>query len=182
MPTYAYVMLSAGWLLWVMPFFRTKRRSVKPERLDPRARWGIALQGIGYSLLWQNPFWQRSVDGWRALSSFGLLALAALLSWSGASALGKQWRIDAGINPDHQLVTSGPYRFLRHPIYASMLSLLLATGVLITPWWLLLPSVVLFIVGTEVRVRIEDRLLAQRFGERFREYRRAVPAYIPFMR
>ena len=65
--------------------------------------------------------------------------LATLLSWTGARALGRQWRIDAGLSADHQLITSGPYRFVRHPIYTSMLSILLGTGFLITPWWLLLP-------------------------------------------
>ena len=58
------------------------------------------------------------------------------ISWTGA--LGRQWRIDAGLSADHQLITSGPYRFVRHPIYTSMLSILLGTGFLITPWWLLL--------------------------------------------
>jgi protein-S-isoprenylcysteine O-methyltransferase Ste14 len=105
-----------------------------------------------------------------------------LLSWSGASALDKQWRVDAGINADHELVTIGSYHLLRHPIYASMLSLLVGTGLLITPWSMLLVATLVFIVGTEIRISIEDGLLAERFGERFPEYQRTVPAYIPFLR
>ena len=81
---------------------------------------------------------------------------------------------------DHELITSGPYRFVRHPIYTSMLGVLLGTGSLVTPWWLFLPSLLLFIIGTEIRVRIEDHLLASQFGERFAEYQKRVPAYIPF--
>ena len=42
--------------------------------------------------------------------------------------------------------------------------------------------IVFHIAGTEIRVRIEDRLLAERFGGQFREYQRSVPAYIPFIR
>ena len=75
-----------------------------------------------------------------------------------------------------------PYRVLRHPIYTSMLCVLFGTGVLITPWWLLLPSLLLFVIGTEIRVRIEDNLLASQFGEQFAEYRQRVPAYIPFLK
>jgi protein-S-isoprenylcysteine O-methyltransferase Ste14 len=182
MPSYAYAILGIGWLLWVAPFFLIKRRHVKPDKRDPRARWGIVLQGLGYSLLWQGAFWQRALSGWRVGASLCLLVAASLLSWSGAHALGKQWRFDAGINADHELITIGPYRLLRHPIYASMLSLLLGTGLLITPWWRLLLSTLVFIVGTEVRVSIEDGLLAQRFGDRFREYQRTASAYIPFLR
>ncbi len=121
-------------------------------------------------LIWLTPFL-------RAKQS-----LASLLSWTGARALGRQWRIDAGLSDDHELVTSGPYRFVRHPIYTSLLCVLLGTGVLITTWWLLLPSLLLFIIGTEIRVRIEDHLLASHFGERFVEYRQRVPAYIPFLK
>jgi protein-S-isoprenylcysteine O-methyltransferase Ste14 len=53
---------------------------------------------------------------------------------------------------------------------------------MITPLWLLLLAVLVFLVGTEIRVRVEDRLLSSRFAERFREYERSVSAYIPFLR
>ena len=53
---------------------------------------------------------------------------------------------------------------------------------MITPWPLFLLSTVVLIAGTEIRVRIEDKLLASRFGERFRQYQQSVPAYIPFTR
>lgn len=63
-----------------------------------------------------------------------------------------------------------------------MLCLLLGTGFMITPLPILVVSTLLFIAGTEIRVRIEDRLLASRFGEEFLRYRRAVSAYIPFIK
>ena len=178
---YAYVILAVGWLTWVTPFFLTKGTSGKPQTLDRRARWGIALQGVAYALLWQHNFWERSPDAWRVALSVFFLALASLLSWSSARALGRQWRFDAGLNADHELVKSGAYRVVRHPIYTSMLCLLLGTGFMITPLRLLLFSTVVFIIGTEIRVRIEDTLLASRFGDQFSDYQRTVSAYIPFV-
>jgi protein-S-isoprenylcysteine O-methyltransferase Ste14 len=180
--TYDYVILAVGWLVWVAPFVFVTRRAVKAATLDRRARWGIVLQAAGYSLLWQTRFWEHSSDRWRTLASVCLLVVACLLSWTGARALGRQWRFDAGLSKDHQLVTSGPYRVVRHPIYSSMLSLLLGTGFLITPWPLVLAAVAVFVIGTEIRVRIEDGLLASRFGDEFREYQRSVAAYIPLVR
>jgi protein-S-isoprenylcysteine O-methyltransferase Ste14 len=53
---------------------------------------------------------------------------------------------------------------------------------MITPWLLFLISALLFVAGTEIRVRVEDNLLASRFGERFREYQQRVPAYVPLVR
>ena len=99
-----------------------------------------------------------------------------------ARALGGQWRIDAGLNPAHQLVRSGAYRVVRLPIYTSMFCMLLGTGFMITPFPLLLLAILLFIIGTEIRVRIEDALLASRFGDEFRDYQRAVSAYIPYVK
>jgi len=134
------------------------------------------------TLLWQNSFWARPLSVWRLGSSLFFLALAALFSRTGARALGRQWRIAAGLNADHQLVRSGPSCVVRHPIYTSTLSLLLGTGFLITPLPVLLIATVLFMVGTEIRVRIEDRLLSSHFGEEFENHRKSVPAYIPFWR
>ena len=69
------------------------------------------------------------------------LALACILSRTGTRALGRQWRIDAGLSADHELVTRGPHRVVRHPIYTSML---FAIGA------------VCFVAGTEIRVHIEE--------------------------
>jgi len=180
MPIYAYAILVAGWLLWLTPFFRARQSEKPAKQVDRRARWGILLVAIAYCLLWQGRFWERSPRRWQVALAIVFFVLASLLSWTGARALGRQWRIDAGLSADHELITSGPYRFVRHPIYTSMLGVLLGTGTLITPWWLLLPSLLLFIIGTEIRVRIEDNLLASQFGDRFAEYQKRVPAYIPF--
>jgi protein-S-isoprenylcysteine O-methyltransferase Ste14 len=181
-PAYAYAVLAAGWLIWVSPFLLATRNPEAPAHLDRRARWGIALQGIAYALLWQGHFWAAQPPLWRFGLSVLFLALAGVLSWSSTWALGRQWRVDAGLSVDHELVTAGAYRFVRHPIYCSMLCLLLGTGFMVTPCLLFMSSTVVFIVGTEIRVRIEDKLLASRFGERFRQYQHSVPAYARFVR
>jgi protein-S-isoprenylcysteine O-methyltransferase Ste14 len=80
------------------------------------------------------------------------------------------------------VIRSGPYRLVRHPIYTSTLCFVFGIGFLITPQLLLLLSLVVFMIGTEIRVRIEDALLASQFGEQFHEYKRSVPAYIPFLK
>ena len=180
MPFYGYIVLAVGYLLWLTAFLFAQRTAQPAKHVDKRARWGIALVAAGFALLWQGQFWQRPLQRWRLALSVAFFLLAALLSWTGTRALGRQWRIDAGLNADHELITSGPYRYVRHPIYTSMLCVLCATGVLLTPWWLFLPAIVLFICGTEIRVRTEENLLAPQFGERFAEYKRRVPAYIPF--
>jgi len=182
MTAFAYVILAAGWLLWLAPFLLFNQKTRTAQKIDPRARWGILLVGISYAALWQTDFWKRPPADWQLALAAVFFALAALLSWTAKRALGKQWRIDAGLNADHELVTSGPYQIVRHPIYTSMLCILVGSGVLLSPWWLLLIAVAVFIAGTEIRVYVEENLLSSRFGEQFHTYRQSVSAYIPFLR
>src|SRR5262245_14119277 len=177
----SYIILVVAWLTWVTPFVMARGDGNASTR-DRRARWGVALQGVAYSLLWQSRFWDRPVESWRMLVSIGFFVGAGALSWTATPALGRQWRFDAALNKSHELVTAGPYRLVRHPIYLSMLCLLLGTGWMITPWPTLALSLAVFIIGTEIRIRIEDRLLATNFGDAFERYRYQVPAYIPFVR
>lgn len=190
MPGYLYGVVAAAWFVWFTPFVlahrsakrAARRKETRSVQLDPRARWGMVLQAIGYAILWQNPFWTRSPPAWRVALSFVCLSLACLLSWTATPSLGPQWRLDAGLNPDHELVTSGPYRIVRHPIYASMLCLLIGMGLLVSSFPLLIAGTAILVAGTEIRVHIEEKLLASRFGDSFAHYRRNVPAYVPFLR
>jgi protein-S-isoprenylcysteine O-methyltransferase Ste14 len=63
-----------------------------------------------------------------------------------------------------------------------MFGMLIATGFLTgtLPGWPI--AIVLFIIGTEIRVRVEDGLLRARFGQRFVEWQKAKAAYVPFIR
>ena len=182
MTTTLYIVLVVAWLTWVMPFFLAKRPLGEAWKLDRRARWGIALQAVAYSLLWQEPV-LGSASGPLAHSGVNLL-----LRWrervvvDGGSRTRTTMAIRSGLNKNHELVTSGPYRLVRHPIYLSMLCLLLGTGFMITPWATLTISLVAYVIGTEIRIRIEDRLLAENFGDEFHHYRHSAPAYISFIR
>jgi protein-S-isoprenylcysteine O-methyltransferase Ste14 len=128
---------------------------------------------------------------WGSATPFG--AFAAILSAALAVAstvfgiaagvhLGKHLRLQAVVTDEHQLVTTGPYAVVRHPIYASMLGLLIATGLVSADPRSLLIAVPIFIIGTEIRVISEEKLLKQHFGSLYEEYGRRVKAYVPGIR
>jgi protein-S-isoprenylcysteine O-methyltransferase Ste14 len=176
------ILISVAWMAWAAPFFLLRKGPATAQTVDRRARWGIAIEAIGFAIVWQMKWWIRDPSAWRVAGGALLLTMGAALTWTSAFALGRQWRFDAGLNADHALVQSGAYRLVRHPIYASMLCMLLGTALLRTPAVLILVALLFFVTGTEIRVRIEDGLLASRFGPAFEDYRRRVPAYIPFTR
>jgi protein-S-isoprenylcysteine O-methyltransferase Ste14 len=177
----AHLMILAGIVVWFTPFVLAHRKVTSASTVDRRSRWGVLLQFLAFTLLWQGHFWTRPLPSWRVCFSVLLFALAALLSWTSSKVLGTHLRVDAALGSEHELVRSGPYSIVRNPIYTSMLCVLCATAVVISPWHLFLLSMILFLAGTEIRVRTEEKLLASRFGEAFQDYKRNVPAYIPFL-
>lgn len=182
MKVFGYLALALGWIVWLTPFVLAKRSGQPPRVIDRRARWGLVLECIGYAVLWQGRFWERERTAWQVGLAIVSLALASLFSWTGTRALGRQLRFDAGLSADHLLVTEGPYRVVRHPIYASMLWLLWGTGIVVSSPLLFAIATICFVAGTEIRIHLEERLLAGHFGEQYAEYRRRVPAYVPLVR
>lgn len=114
-----------------------------------------------------------------AVITVGIAAGSAWLVNAAARRLGKQWALAARLVDDHTLIQEGPYRFVRNPIYAGMFGMLIATGLVASHWLPLLCATVLFAIGTCIRIRIEEHLLREAFGNRFEEYARRVPALIP---
>jgi protein-S-isoprenylcysteine O-methyltransferase Ste14 len=181
-PIFALLILVTGFVVWLVPFVRAGWSQVVPVKSDSRAMWGLALEVAGYGLVCFSGWSTTRVVGWRAGVSVLFLECAAMLSWTSTRSLGRFLRLDAAVEPDHELIRSGPYRIVRHPIYASMLCLLLGIGSMVAPLAWFAVAVVVFLAGTEIRVRVEDRLLAERFGEEFHRYCQSTRAYLPFVR
>jgi protein-S-isoprenylcysteine O-methyltransferase Ste14 len=176
--------LALSWAVWCsVPVFRAPHNQKRPS-ITAR---GPTLLGLLFEIsAYCVAVWFRqpaAAIAWPRLLITALSApLGAAVMWTAVAHLGRQFRINAGLYADHELVSTGPYAVVRHPIYASMLLLLVATAALLTRWGWAAASVALFLIGTEIRVRTEDRLLASRFGDRFTAYRRQVAAYIPLVR
>jgi len=95
--------------------------------------------------------------------------------------IGRLWSSTVTLKADHAVIRSGPYGQSRHPIYTGLLLALIATaGRLGTLGGLL--SLVLFFAGFIVKMRQEERLLVEHFGETYRAYQREVPPLIPRFR
>jgi len=179
----ARIGLTISWFAWAYPFIFRAPHFQKRESITVTGptRLGMLLEAMGVLLAFvQTPPARTHPVVLLGATVFSVIGIA--LSWAAVAHLGKQFRIHAGLYVDHELVRTGPYRIVRHPIYASVLAMLLATIVLLTPWPRAFLALAVFIIGTEIRVRSEDRLLASRFGGQFADYRKRVPAYIPFIR
>jgi protein-S-isoprenylcysteine O-methyltransferase Ste14 len=185
MQLFAWIMLVVSWFAWAYPFiYRAPHNQQRPSiTVIGPTRMGLLLECTAIFMAFAFHFPPQSPPNIaRVLLASILGPLAAMLSWKAVAHLGKQFRVHAGLYEDHELVRSGPYSLVRHPIYTSLLAILLCTLLVLTPWPWIAVSLLFFVAGTEIRVHTEDKLLHSRFGEEFLKYRSGVRAYVPFVR
>lgn len=188
LPTIVFVFVMAGWFAFAGTFIFRKSPPAEPTRKRERSSIiGIVLQGFSYSIVWAGwrPLTPITERGGMALELALALATIVVEVWAmwmviaAVRALGKQWSLTARVIEGHNLVTEGPYNIVRNPIYTGMFGMLIATGLAMSRWPMILVAIVIFLAGTMIRVRSEERLLREAFGQEFEDYSSRVPAIIP---
>jgi protein-S-isoprenylcysteine O-methyltransferase Ste14 len=119
------------------------------------------------------------LPGWMRWLGVGIaLAGFLLLEWSHRT-LGGNWSDQPRITETQQLVQSGPYQWIRHPIYTSFLLILGAT-LLITANWLV-GGLWIAAVGSDglIRIRYEEAAMLKKFGEDYVDYQRKTGLILP---
>ena len=124
---------------------------------------------LGYTLIW--PTFILGVLA--AVGSFGI-------RWSAIRALGKFWSLNVEIREQHEFVKSGPFRWMRHPAYFSMILELLCIGLILNAKYSFLLGAALFVPALFLRVKIEEHSMVEKFGSAYRSYQQQVPALIPY--
>lgn len=188
MPMLVFVLVMLCWFVFAGVFLFRKRPPSPPDhKREPGSLIGVALQGVAYGLVWgvRRPAFSQILPRNELLSLLaGLLAICAAvgsvyLTTMAVKTLGKEWSLTARLVEGHELATTGPYALVRHPIYTGMLGMLVATGLAVSQWAALLAALVIFFIGTTIRIRSEERLLREAFGERFENYAKSVRAIVP---
>lgn len=101
--------------------------------------------------------------------------------WS-AKSLGKMLRPEVMIQTEHQLVTSGAFQVVRHPIYFSAILSWLGIGLALSNILLLVITFVAVIPIYIYRAKVEEQLLIKHFGQAYEEYQQQVPMIFPFLK
>ena len=184
-----YVLIGCWWAFALTFWLRKQTPPTQDVKRDRSSLLGLLLQAAAYFIIWFYPLQRKqfsAVASRSQVTAWGVAALSIAIAvgsvWlvnAAARRLGKQWALTARVVEGHTLIQDGPYRFVRNPIYTGMFGMLLATGLAAGQWIALLAASVLFLAGTHIRVRSEERLLGHAFGPEFEAYRRKVAALIP---
>ena len=118
------------------------------------------------------PLWSR----WLGVA-LAVLALPGL-AWM-FRHLGDNITPTASVRREHRLVTTGPYRFIRHPLYSFGTLWWLGMSLVMSSWWVALLTLLTFFAITR-RTRHEEAALVERFGDDYRDYMARTPRYLPW--
>ena len=185
-PSEAFKVIWIGWVVsWIAASLwsgRTEKRAATRETWIYRIvifAGAILIAPWTAQVLGERPAWQVGYYG--AYAFIGVMLTGLALTWWARIHLGGLWSSAITRKEKHRLVETGPYAFVRHPIYTGLIIALLATTAIeATPMALL--GAVLIAIGLWVKARAEERFLLAELGpDAYEFYRRRVPMLIPFV-
>jgi protein-S-isoprenylcysteine O-methyltransferase Ste14 len=163
-------------IYWIIGAFKTRATRSQESSIS---RINILLIEIaGYLLIFNSAFGVGFL-GKLVLPRTALLAVAGVaMTWSGIALaiwaryhLAEYWSARITIKEDHQLIRTGPYRRLRHPIYSGLILAVVGSALVIDHWRCVL-GVCLVVAGYAIKARKEEAMLGEQFGDAFGEHRK----------
>jgi len=182
--------LAVLWLAW-LAYWVFAARDVKPVRR--REPWASRLLTVALTIpvallmaapgKWLPWLSARFLPDTMIVDWAGLLMVTAGLAlavWA-RTHLGRNWSGTVTVKEDHELVRSGPYAIVRHPIYTGLLLAMLGTAIILGEWRGL--SALCFLSAAFLlKLRREERFMAESFPDTYPGYRAQVPALVPLLR
>jgi protein-S-isoprenylcysteine O-methyltransferase Ste14 len=169
---------AAFWIYWLVAAFSMKRGRVAWSR-ELRIRAVIAVLAI--LLIRLGAFRNHGLDSdpWRA--GVGLVLFADGLAFAiwGRLHIGRNWGSPMSQKTETELVTSGPYRRVRHPIYSGILIATIGTAVALSWAWLI--AVALAGVYFVYSAIVEERNLTEQFPDTYPAYKDSTKMLLPFV-
>jgi protein-S-isoprenylcysteine O-methyltransferase Ste14 len=122
-----------------------------------------------------------NLPSWLRWAGAIIMGLGMALEFSTQLYLGKNYSTTLHISEEQTLVTSGPYRQIRHPMYTALLAVGIGIGLLSRSWYFLLPFIAAGIV-IAFRIRREEEALVEKFGEVYVKYVKTTGMFFPRVR
>ena len=178
----------AAWaLFWLVSAFSTKK-TARREPLGPRFVYIligatgavlIASHGLPLPAFMNLRLWPRTLTAyWLGVAV--LLAGVLFAVWARVH-LGRNWSGTVTVKEDHELIRTGPYAYVRHPIYTGLIAGLIGTAICSGTLRAAI-GVAIISAAFYVKSRTEEGFMLETFPGQYERYRAEVPALIPFTR
>ncbi|MEP6502547.1 MAG: isoprenylcysteine carboxylmethyltransferase family protein [Betaproteobacteria bacterium] len=183
------LVIPALWCAWALYWWATSRDVKTTTRREPfLSRAGhIGPMVVAAALLWSPRLAVLGLDGrfmpwapWESVA--GVVVTAGGLGFAvwARRHIGRNWSAIVTLKEDHELVTTGPYALVRHPIYTGLLFGFLGSAIALGQWRGLLAVAIVYVALLR-KYRLEERWMHERFGTAYDAYRARVRALVPFL-
>jgi protein-S-isoprenylcysteine O-methyltransferase Ste14 len=180
--------ITASWLVFGVVWLILSRNTKASVRIESRTSRIAHLLPLAISfVLLTEPssgalplLRQRFVADMLWIATLGAaltVAGVALAIWARLT-LGRNWSATVMQKSGHELITSGPFRYVRHPIYTGMLVAMIGPALAVGEWRGVV-AVAISWLALWRKYRLEERYMVELFGSQYQEYRKRVPALIP---
>jgi protein-S-isoprenylcysteine O-methyltransferase Ste14 len=181
--------LALGFLLFMLALFTARLRAGRGAKVAVARRsnasiiWiivqciGMGIAGYGPIRVILDPMSPKAIA--EAATVFALMLGAVGLFQASSRTMGKNWSLVARTREDHQLIQTGPFAVVRHPIYVALFSFMLAMAIAYGHAGNLILAVPVYAIGTWLRVRHEERILREQFGADYDAYAARVKRFVP---
>ena len=172
------VVWAAFWLYWLVAAVSMKRGRIPWSReLGIRAVLAVAVIVLMRSGVFRDG--ALNTDAWLAAVGLALLALGLGFAVWARLHIGRNWGVPMTQKVEPELVTSGPYRLVRHPIYSGILVAGIGTAVALDTGWLV--AVGLAAIYFVYSATVEERFLTGQFPDAYPAYKRSTNMLVPFI-
>ena len=178
--SYAWIVF---WIYWVISA-RAVKRTVQRESLWIRVLH-ILITSIAFFLLLSRDLRFAPLSDHFISANAYVRGAGVVITWIGLGIaiwarihIGKNWSGLVTLKEEHQLVCTGPYGWVRHPIYTGLLLAVLGTALVLGEWRGIL-ALVLLVIAHILKARREEALMIGHFGAAYEDYKRKTGFLVP---
>jgi protein-S-isoprenylcysteine O-methyltransferase len=160
---------------------RSSAKTVSKDANSLRVLWIVICVSIWLSIMAQGRWPEAVLPPWSIPIGVALFIGGMVLRWYSIIHLGRFFTVNVAIAADHQLIDTGPYRFVRHPSYTGALLAFIGFAMVLRNWASVLVISLPVAFAFLYRINVEERALIQALGERYRAYIERTKRLIPFV-
>jgi protein-S-isoprenylcysteine O-methyltransferase Ste14 len=172
------IVWAAFWIYWLVAALSMKRSHV-PWARELRIRALILILAVVLIRFGAFRGHALNTNPWRTALGLALFALGLGFAVWARLHIGRNWGTPMSQKDDPELVTSGPYHLVRHPIYSGIILAGLGTAVALSWYWMIVVALAGFYFLYSATV--EERNMAKQFPDTYPAYRRSTKMLVPFV-
>ena len=170
-----------------MPYMKKYKKTEKIKSKKPkREKFLVYLASVGMMIVpmlyvftpWLNSFSMGLLDSvrWIGIICYGF---DLILFWWVHQTLGKNWSPVLEIRKEHKLITEGPYKYIRHPMYTQMWIGVLCICLISSNWIVGIAAVLTWSILYYIRLPEEEKMMEDEFGDEYKKYIKRTKKIIP---